>query len=649
MKTVIQENIPKPLPLQGFRVRDTFWDPYMDMVRQKMIPYQYEILHDRVPDAPPSHCIRNLRIAAGLEQGDFEGFVFQDTDLAKWLEAVAYCLATHPDPALEASADALIHLVGMAQEENGYLCTYFSIRHPGKQFCNLKEGHELYTAGHFIEAAVAYYRATGKDALLRIMCRCADNICRVFRQPDYLDAVPGHEQIELALFKLAEVTGKEDYYRMALEFVDRRGTTDYLSREHTLERFVDVWFDRNPYLPLYGQAHAPVRQQDTAEGHAVRALYLYTAVADLAGHYRDPQLLEACQRIYQNITQKRMYITGGIGSSGVLERFTTDYDLPNDTNYAESCASIALVMFCRRMAAVTGESKYMDTAERALMNTVLAGVSLDGQRFFYVNPLEVNPAACLPATDKNHVMAQRQKWFGCACCPPNIARTLANLGEYLFLANDRDLWVNLYVGGTYPVRLGGKDAVLQVTSALPYDGKVHLELTAQEGLEGALRLRIPEYAHGCVFTINGGKAAPETQKGYAVIPVEGSSLKVEMTFDMPPQFVYANPKVAADAGKIAVIKGPLVYCLEEKDNGQGLSELIVNTKAMLRPCREYSLPEGALSVVAKGWRLSASEELYTTKPPVLLPATLRFVPYCFWGNREPGEMSVWVKYDPNYT
>ena len=634
--------IPKPLPLRNLNIDDAFWTPYMRLVTEQIIPYQYEILHDRVPDATPSHCIRNFRIAAGLEQGNFEGFVFQDTDLAKWLEAVAFSLANTPDPELEAKADQLIRLVGMAQEENGYLDTYFSIRHPGQQFCNMKEGHELYTAGHFIEAAVAYYQVTGKDALLQIMCRCADNICRVFRQPDYLDAVPGHEEIELALMKLADVTGKEDYRAMALEFVDRRGKTDYLSREHTLERFVDVWFDRNPYLPLYGQAHLPVRQQEAAEGHAVRALYLYTAVADLAGYYQDPELLDACRRIYHNITQKRMYITGGVGSAGTLERFTADYDLPNDTAYAESCASIALAMFCRNMAAVTGESRYMDTAELALMNTVLAGVSLDGQKFFYVNPLQVVPRACLPATDKNHVKAQRQKWFGCACCPPNIARTLAGLGSYIFLGDGNDLWVNLFVSGEYQVTVGGKPACLRVTSGMPYDGSVRMELTGAEGASGALRIRIPQYAQQPVWQINGQTLAPETDRGYAVIPVKEGTTQILFTFAMPAQRVYANPKVAADAGKCAVKKGPLVYCLEQQDNGEDLSALWLDPKAALQECPAADLPAGAICVQTRGWRMRAVEELYATQPPAWEVTTMEFVPYCFWGNREPGEMAVWV-------
>lgn len=648
MNGAARNNIPKSLPLKGLRITDAFWRLYTALVQDQILPYQFAILNDRVEDAPPSRCIRNLRIAAGLETGTFEGFVFQDTDLAKWLEAVAYTLAAAPDPALEQTADEMIALLEQAQQDNGYLNSYFTILHPGKYYCNLKEGHELYTAGHFIEAAVAYYQVTGKDKFLQIMCRCADHIIQVFHSPGYEDAVPGHEEIELALFKLAEVTGKEEYRAMALEFVNRRGTTDYLSREHTLERFVDVWFDRNPYLPQYGQAHAPVRQQATAEGHAVRALYLYSAVADLAGYYRDPELLAACQRVYENITQKRMYITGGIGSSGVLERFTTDYDLPNDTAYAESCASIALAMFCRRMAAVTGEARYMDTAETALMNTVLAGISLDGQRFFYVNPLEVIPDACLPATDKNHVKPQRQKWFGCACCPPNIARTLANLGEYLFLGDGEDLWVNLFAGGEYDVTLGGKEAELQVITDMPYAGRVALQLRSKTPLGGKLRIRVPEYAENPVFTVNGAPVAPGMEKGYAVLPVSGLEMDIVFRFAMPARLVYADPRVASDAGKCAVRRGPLVYCLEETDNGSNLAALILDAKAMLKECEEESLPGKADCVAIKGWRLdfeALDGKLYSTAPPTSHRTMLRFVPYCFWGNRKPGEMAVWVKYN----
>ncbi len=634
--------VASPLPLASIQIQDPFWSRYTRLVTEQILPYQYQILNDQLPDAPESSCIRNFRIAAGLQEGKFHGWVFQDTDLAKWLEAAAFSLNYESNPELEKTMDDLIDLIGQAQQENGYLNTYFSTLHPGSQYSNLKEGHELYTAGHFIEAAVAYYQATGKDKLLAIMERCADHIVDLFHRPDYADAVPGHEEIELALMKLARVTGKQEYAHMAMDFIDRRGCTDYLSREHTLDRFVDVWHDPNPYVPQYGQAHKPVRQQDTAEGHAVRALYLYTAAADLAGWFEDETLLDACKRIYDNITQKRMYITGGVGSSGVMERFTADYDLPNDTAYAESCASIALMMFCRRMAAITGEAKYMDTAEQALFNTVLGGVSLDGKQFFYVNPLEVVPRACLSATDKNHVKPRRQSWFGCACCPPNIARTLASLGDYAYSAAAQELRVNLYISGS--CRSDG--LTLEVDSKLPFEGFVRLHAAASApGTQ--LYLRIPSYAEDPVVALNGTAVQPAMEKGYAVIPLPQGETELTLCFEMPARLIFASPHVPQDNGKCAVKKGPLVYCLEEADNGSDLAALLLDTSSPLVEEYAPTLLGGTMVITAQGRRLTASgDSLYTTQKPTAVPTPLRFIPYPHWGNREPGEMAVWVRYIP---
>lgn len=646
-KPVERTSIRYALPLKDVRIEDAFWNKYTRLVTQQIIPYQYQVLCDALPGVPESHCIENFRIAAGESEGQFRGWVFQDSDLAKWLEAVAFSLNYQPDPVLEQTADELIGLIGRAQQENGYLNTYFSTLHPGHQYCNLKEGHELYTAGHFIEAAVAYYEATGKDAFLQIMRRCADHICQVFTTQDYADAVPGHEEIELALVKLSRVTGDQKYADMALAFVDRRGCSDYLSREHTLPRFVDVWHDRNPYLPQYGQAHKPVRQQDTAEGHAVRALYLYSAMADLAGLYEDETLQSACERLYDNITQRRMYLTGGIGSSGTLERFTADYDLPNDTAYAESCASIALAMFCRRMSAITGDAKYMDTAERALMNVVLAGVSMDGKRFFYVNPLEVVPPFCLPATDKNHVKPQRQSWFGCACCPPNIARTLASLGDYAYSSDGVDTFVNLYIGGSCRVVVGGRPVDLQITTDMPHAGNVRICLNAAQAVAGHLHLRIPGYARSPQILLDGVLIDAPLEKGYAKVAVNGSSAVVELSFSMPAKLVYANSHLAADNGKCAVMKGPLVYCLEEADNGCDLSALWLDPDIPLQEQFDPQLYGAATVITAQGYRIQTDTfgaELYSYQKPVGKPTALRFVPYCHWGNREPGEMAVWVKY-----
>ncbi len=634
------------IPLNRLHIDDPFWNRYVELVTKEIIPYQYLALNDRAPDAEPSHSVKNFRIAAGLEEGTFHGWVFQDTDVAKWLEAVAFSLSYQKDPALEQTADELIRLIGQAQQESGYLNTHYSILHPGSTYCNLKEGHELYTAGHFIEAAVAYYRVTGKDEFLEIMCRCADHILEVFHSPGYENAVPGHEEIELALYKLADVTGNESYRDMALEFVDRRGTSDYLDTEHLRSRFIDCWHDRNPYHAPYGQAHLPVRQQTTAEGHAVRALYLYSAMADLAWYYGDAGLKNACLALYQNIVDKRMYITGGVGSSGTLERFTTDYDLPNDTAYAESCASIALAMFCKRMTRLTGEARFMDTAEQALINTVLAGVAMDGKSFFYVNPLAVLPKACMPATDKNHVKPVRQKWFGCACCPPNIARTLASLADYIFLAQNRELWVNLFIGGSYQVPWGDGDATVQIRSGLPYNGEISLEIRAETELDGILRLRIPDYAEEPKLWMDGQPIPITSEKGYAVVKLQGRKAVIDFRFDTPARLIFANPNVAADAMKAAVKKGPLVYCLEQIDNGDNLSGLLLDSSAPLTQCWEEILG-GTVTVTARGWRLDREEfgtGLYRAKPPNRSPALLKFVPYCFWGNRTPGEMTVWVGY-----
>lgn len=643
----------KSVSLNDVRIEDAFWSKYTKLVTKEIIPYQWRALNDEVADAEASHCIENFKVAAGLSDGTFHGFVFQDSDLAKWLEAVAYSLSYEKNEALEALADEAIELVGKAQEENGYLDTYFSILEPGKQFCNLKEGHELYTAGHFMEAAVAYYKVTGKDKLLKIMEKNADLICEVFHTPEYANAVPGHEEVELALVKMAEVTGKEQYLQMAKDFIDRRGTEpNYLFHEHEKKTFVDVWHDPNPYETRYAQAHLPVREQTTAEGHAVRAVYLYCGMADIAGIYQDEELLAACERLYDNIVEKRMYLTGGIGSSGTLERFTTDYDLPNDTNYSESCASIGLALFCRRMAQITGDAKYIETMELALMNTVLAGIAMDGKSFFYVNPLEVWPANCIPKTDKNHIKPVRQKWFGCACCPPNIARTLASLGEYIYFTGEDGLWVNLFAGGTLHTILSGRTLRLETKTRFPFEGKVTFQFEEEknagaEGREETLHIRIPSYVKNVKLTMDGTEQNISAECGYTSLTADWKNQTVELTFEMPAHFVYANPAVRADVGKAAIVKGPLVYCLEQQDNDENLAAFFVDTAAPLEETWCEDLLGGVTKITAHGVRVKTEDwkpgRLYGAVPVGFEDATLTLVPYCNWGNRVPGEMAVWMK------
>ncbi|MCD7887776.1 MAG: glycoside hydrolase family 127 protein [Clostridiales bacterium] len=631
--------------LNQIRIDDPFWNRYTRSVTEKIIPYQWRVLNDQEPEAEPSHCIRNFRRAAGEEPGGFYGFVFQDTDLAKWLEAVAYSLSSTPDPALEARADEVIDLVGRAQQPDGYLDTYFILEAPESKWRNLQQGHELYTAGHMMEAAAAYYQVTGKDKLLHIMCRCADLICDTFHQPEFAQSIPGHEEVEIGLFKLYQVTGERRYLDMARDFVNRRGQQpDIFVRERSHPKWVSIFADMDPTNTRYHQCHKPVRQQDTAEGHAVRAVYLYCAMADIAGEDGDRELLAACERLYDNITQKRMYLTGGIGSSGYMERFTTDYDLPAASGYAESCASIGLALFCRRMAQITREGRYVDTMEQALMNTVLAGISLDGDRFFYVNPLEVWPDNCMESTSMSHVKPVRQRWFGCACCPPNIARTLASLGEYVCFTDEDSLWLNLFVSGQLHAQLGGVPVEVTVESKFPNQGRVEIHLRPQRPVEGRLALRLPGYVQDYTLTENGAPVSARLEQGYLCLDRRWEDTTLVFDMAIPPRFVYANPRLRGYAGKVAVMKGPLVYCLEQADNGENLAAVWLDAGAGLTETFEPQLLGGVTVLRARGKRLAeeGGAPLYRDAPATMEDTALTLVPYHCWNNRGPGEMTVWV-------
>ena len=450
------------LDLKKVSIQDPFWSKHVDLVRNAIIPYQWEAMNDRIPDAESSHCLENFKIAAGRAKGDFYGAVFQDTDVAKWLEAVGFSLACYPDEALEKTADEVIDLIADAQCEDGYINTYFTIKEPDKRWTDLCEGHELYTAGHLMEAAVAYYEGTGKRKFLDCMCKFADLICDTFgTEEGKIHGYPGHEEVEIGLIKLARVTDNLKYLKQAKYFIDARGVGEnYFMKEMSRPDYKLIFPEFADYTPEYSQSHLPVREQTTAEGHAVRAVYLYCAMADLAEAYQDEGLLNACKTLWNNIVEKRMYLTGGIGSSGHLERFTVDYDLPNEYNYSESCASIGLALFGLRMAQITGESQYMDVAERALYNTVLAGIALDGKSFFYVNPLE--------SKGDHH----RQEWYGCACCPSQLSRFLPSIGNYIYASSDDALWVNLYIGNTGQIRIGETDILLTQETDYPWDGSV---------------------------------------------------------------------------------------------------------------------------------------------------------------------------------
>jgi DUF1680 family protein len=641
-----------PVPLGKVGIDDSFWSPRTELVRKVVIPYQWEALNDRIPDGEPSYAIHNFQIAAGETQGEFGGKVFQDSDLAKWLEAVAYCLTTQRDTVMESRADEAIDLISRAQQEDGYLNTYFTIKDPQHRWAYLQDAHELYCAGHLIEAAVAYYQATGKKKFLEVMGRYVALIDSVFGpEPGKVRGYSGHQEIELALVKLYRVTGNDQYLRLSQYFIDERGREPY---------YFDLEWERNGHTnyrgeksPVqrkreYHQTHKPVREQTAAVGHAVRAMYMYTAMADLAAENGDTGLWYACRRLWRNVVTKQMYITGGIGSTESGEAFSFDYDLPNDTVYAETCASIGLIFFAHRMLQIEANSTYADVIERALYNTVLSSMAQDGRHFFYVNPLEVWPEACAKQPLKAHVKPVRQKWFGCACCPPNVARLLASLGQYIYTVDSETVYTHLYIGSRAEIELAGNRFTITQETSYPWRGWIKLCLSGLPPQQFTLGLRIPGWCQQAKISINGTKTGTGKSKdGYVrLTQVWHSGDVIELELAMPVEVVHANPLVRADAGKVALQRGPLVYCLEEVDNGGNLAAISLPAAsewhAEIAPALFggiVTLKGTALRDETAGW----GETLYQARAVPSRPTMLLAVPYFLWGNRQPGEMIVWLR------
>lgn len=617
-----------------------------DVARKVMdivIPYQWEILNDRVEGAAPSRCVRNFKIAAGEAEGEFEGYVFQDSDLAKWLEAAAYSLMLRPDEQLERTCDDLIALIGRAQQPDGYLNTYYTVKEPGKRWTNLRDCHELYCAGHMMEAACAYYEATGKRELLDIMTRMARHIDSVIGPEEgKLHGYPGHEEIELALVRMYHATGDELMMKLARYFIDERGKLPNFFVEEKARREGKDHFNLDEYGPAYAQAHLPVREQTAPEGHAVRAMYLATGMADVARETGDETLVAACRRIFDSTVNRRMYITGGVGSSHVGEAFTYDYDLPNDTVYAETCASIALCFFARAMMQLEPDGRYADALERALYNTCLAGMSLDGHNFFYVNPLEVDPEASKKDARKHHVLPVRPKWFGCACCPPNLARLTTSLAKYMYTLGEDEIYVNLYMQNQAQLKLGDARVSMECLTDYPASGEIALHPGAGEY---TLCLRIPGWAKEYALTLNGAALDLKPERGYVRISrafSDGDEIKLSLP--MHARRVYANTRVRADLGKVAVMRGPMVYCLEQVDNGPVVEALCLPRDSALTETVRPDKLGGIVEITAPGKRMvSADDALYSDQAPALEDATLTFIPYYAWANRGENEMTVYVR------
>ena len=659
------EEVCRPVRMGQVEIRDGFWARTVDLVRNTVLPFQWEALNDRVPNAEPSYAIQNFRIAAGEAEGAFGGLVFQDSDLAKWLEAVGFSLKTHPDRELEAMADSVIDLIAKAQQPDGYLNTWFTLKEPGKRWTNLLECHELYCAGHMMEAAVAYYEGTGKRTLLDVMCRFADHIDEVFGpEPDKLHGYDGHEEAELGLVKLYHATGNEKYLKLSAFMVNARGQEpSFFLEDWERHGRVSHWDGKlqtkAPDL-AYFQAHKPVRDQEVAIGHAVRAVYLYSGMADIARETGDPALREACDRLFRNIAFKQLYLTGGIGQTVHGEAFSFDYDLPNDTVYQETCASIGLVFFAHRMLQFGANRLYGDVMEQALYNSVISGMAADGRHFFYVNPLEVWPEASAKDPRKKHVLPERPHWYGCACCPPNLARLMASLGDYIYTQTGNAVFAHLFVGGTAEIELEAGTIRLIQETGFPWDGGVRVRVEAVDGKsfpQGAFTLgvRIPAWSRIPVLSIMGEPANLDslTVDGYARVTrtwQPGDYLDLDL--DLRPVLVKAHPRVRANAGRVAVTFGPLAYCFEEVDNGDNLSALSIPVDAPLKATFEPDLLGGVVAIGLEGLRDRetdwSSQELYRTvsqaEPAFSREAvTLRAIPYYAWNNRGVGEMAVWLR------
>lgn len=629
-------------------ITDKFWGRYLDIVSEQVIPYQWDALNDRLPNTSPSHAIENLKIAAGEAEGEFYGMVFQDSDVAKWLEAVAYSLEHKSDPELEKNADEVIDLLGRAQAEDGYLNTYYQVKEPGKRWTNVRDNHELYCAGHLIEAAVAYYHSTGKRKFLDIMIKYADHIDTVFgREENKIQGYPGHQEIELALIRLYEVTGDEKYLNLSKYFIDERGKQPHFFDTEKKKRndSEPFWF-HNDYA--YHQAHKPVREQEEAVGHAVRATYMYSAMADLAARLGDESLVEATKKLWENVTQKQMYITGGIGSMAFGEAFSFDYDLPNDLAYTETCATIALAFWAKRMLNLEINSNYADILETALYNGSISGMELDGKKFFYVNPLEVSPKTCEVRKDHEHVKSVRQPWFGCACCPPNIARLIASVGHYIYSQKEKNLFVHLYIGNETSFDIQGTQVQITQKTNYPWDGDVEIEVSSETEHTFTLAFRIPGWANRAIVKVNGEAIdhVPLTKNGYVYLDrTWAANDVVELSFPMEVKRIQANPQVRNNVGKVALRRGPIVYCLEEVDNGPNLPGIILPRNAELHAKYEKDLLGGVVVVTGEAQKIEEEDwenALYRPVKDKTKPIQMTAIPYYAWCNREPGEMLVWM-------
>lgn len=577
------------------KINDNFWSPRLSKHVSATLPVCIDQIENQTGR------IRNFENAAKGE-GEHSGIFFDDSDVYKALEGMAYSLINNPDPELEKKADEWIDKFAAAQQPDGYINTFYTLTGLDKRWTNMDK-HEMYCAGHMIEAGVAYYQATGKRKLLDVCIRMTDHMMSQFG-PGKRHWVPGHEEIELALVKLYQTTQEQKYLDFAYWLLEERG------HGH------GTMGDEGKWDPVYYQDIVPVRQLTDISGHAVRCMYLYCGMADVAALKNDTGYIAAMDRLWDDVVHRNMYITGGIGSSRDNEGFTEDYDLPNLDAYCETCASVGMVLWNQRMNQLTGDSKYIDVLERSLYNGALAGISLGGDRFFYVNPLE--------SKGDHH----RQEWYGCACCPSQLSRFLPSIGNYIYASSDDALWVNLYIGNTGQIRIGETDILLTQETDYPWDGSVKLTISTSQPLEKEIRLRIPDWCKTYDLSINGKRINVPKEKDYAVIKDWKSQDVIALDMDMPVEIVAADPHVKENFDKRAIQRGPLVYCMEEIDNPEYFDQIQLSPSTTFQTAFVSDILNGIKTIKTNGRAQSAT-----------------FIPYYAWDNRKAGKMRVWIPYN----
>ncbi|MBX7124550.1 MAG: glycoside hydrolase family 127 protein [Cyclobacteriaceae bacterium] len=616
----------EPVGFAQVSITDAFWRPAMDKVATATIPacvYQTEVKTPR---------IRNFEKVARKKGEKHEGIFYDDSDVYKALEAIAYSLKNHPDAALEQKADEWIDKIAAAQLEDGYLNTWYTLGGLENRWTDMSM-HEDYNGGHLIEAAVAYFHATGKRKLLDVAIRFADHFDRTFG-PGKRHWVTGHQELELALVKLYKTTHEQRYLDLARWLLEERGHK--WAKGYTWGDWKDT---------AYAQDVVPVRQQREITGHAVRAMYMYTGAADVAALTGDDGYLTAMNNVWEDVVYRNMYLTGGIGSSGSNEGFSNDYDLPNEQAYCETCASVGMVFWNQRMNLLTGDSKFVDVLERSLYNGARDGLSLSGDRFFYGNPL---------ASTGKHF---RREWFGTACCPANIARLVASLGDYIYGVSDKGLWVNLFVGSSTKVRIGKAEVPVSMDTQYPWDGRIAITVQPKNKTAFALRVRIPGWVAGqavpgdlYVFEnkspetfeiLLNGKVVPYTMdKGYAVVEREwkkGDQLVLNLPMTVKP--VVTRPEIKQDEDRVALQRGPIVYCVEGADNDNQAWNLIVPEKTAFTASYQPTLLDGVVTIrfQAPAIQLGADGTSVQT-----VTKTVTAIPYYSWCNRGQNPMQVWL-------